>query len=68
MSKKKPILMLKTLRAKHNVTQVQMSEMLGISSNAYCQKENGRSDFTITECRKIATYFNESPTKIFFTD
>jgi DNA-binding XRE family transcriptional regulator len=57
---------LKALRAKNGLTQTDIANVVGISTAAFNQKENGIRDFTISECRKICTYFKLSPEDIFF--
>lgn len=57
---------LKALRAKHNLTQADMAKTLNISQVAYRSKENGRTQFTLSEARKISKEFNQSIEEIFF--
>ena len=59
---------LKELRARHNLTQSDVALELGISTRAYSNKENGISDFTLMEAKKIASLFNTNIYSIFFTD
>lgn len=56
---------LKGLRAKFNLTQSDMAEILGISIVSYNQKEKGIKQFTIKEAKKISKYFNETLDYIF---
>ena len=44
-----------------------MCEMLGISRSAFYRKCNGKSEFTISEIRKIVDFLGlDSPVEIFF--
>ena len=44
-----------------------MCEMLGISRSAYYRKCNGKSEFTISEIKKIVDFLSlDSPVEIFF--
>lgn len=45
-------------RHEKNKTQKDVAEMLGISTRAYNYKENNKSNFTIDELVKIASYLN----------
>ena len=46
-----------------------MCEMLGISRSAFYRKCNGKSEFTISEIRKIVAFLGlESPVEIFFAE
>ena len=68
MDKHKPNYILKSLRAGQGVYQSDMAKLLGITNATYSKKESGKSDFTLSECRKLSAYFNMNPTDIFFTD
>lgn len=57
---------LKVLRVKFNLNQTDMAKLLGINISTYCFKENGTSEFTITEVEKIRNYFNLPYEEIFF--
>ena len=59
---------LKELRDRHNLTQSDVALELGIPTRAYSNKENGISDFTLMEAKKIASLFNTNIYSIFFTD
>ena len=59
---------LKELRDRNNLTQSDVALELGISTRAYSNKENGISDFTLMEAKKIASLFNTNIYSIFFTD
>ena len=44
-----------------------MCEMLGISRSAYYRKCNGKSEFTMSEIKKIVDFLElDSPVEIFF--
>ena len=46
-----------------------MCGMLNISRSAFYRKCTGKSEFTVTEIKKIVSYLNlESPMEIFFTE
>jgi transcriptional regulator with XRE-family HTH domain len=48
---------LKELRLKKGLSQTQMSEMLGLSQNAYSKIENGTTELTIERLEQIAAIF-----------
>lgn len=48
---------LKGLRAEKELTQKDMAEKLGISSNSYLLKENGKREFSASEVHKMAEIF-----------
>lgn len=56
---------LKILRAMKEVKQEDVAEMLGITLTTYSKKENGKSDFTITEAKKLASFFSCTIEEIF---
>ena len=46
-----------------------MCQMLGISRSAFYRKCNGKSEFTMSEIKKIVDFLElESPVDIFFAD
>ena len=60
---------IKIFRIANNMTQEQLANVIGCSTNAYIQKEKGRVDFTVNEIIIIKKYFNLSIEKtwsIFF--
>lgn len=59
---------LKVLRAMKEVKQEEVAEMLGITLTTYSKKENGKSDFTISEAKKLATFFDCTIEEIFFDE
>lgn len=48
---------LKALRVKHDMTQKQISKILGITPEAYSNKETRKYDFTLEEALKISLLF-----------
>ena len=48
---------LKALRVKHNITQKQIAKILGITPEAYSNKETGKYNFTLEEALKISLLF-----------
>jgi len=56
---------LKGLRKERNLTQEQMSEMLNLSTSAYCKMEYGQTDLTLTRLNQIAEIFNMSAIELF---
>lgn len=65
---RKPNYKLKALRVERGFKQDDMARMLGIGITTYNRKENGLSEFTESECRKICKILNISPVDIFFND
>jgi len=57
---------LKSLRTQHNLNQIDLAELLGISVVSYRNKENCHNQFTLDEAIKISSLFNESIEQIFF--
>ena len=53
------------LRKKNNISQETISKYIGISKKSFCDKENGKYQFTIDEMFKIAEYFDMSIDQIF---
>lgn len=46
-----------------------MCDMLGISRSAFYRKCNGKSEFTLSEIKKIIDFLKlDSPVEIFFAD
>lgn len=68
MQKQRPNLKLKGLRAEYNLKQADMAKLIGISETTYNRKENGITEFTEFEIKKICDIFKKSPTEIFFTN
>lgn len=49
---------LKVLRAKHGLTQAQMSEKIGVSRSIYSQVETGQRRCTLDFLEKLQTAFH----------
>ena len=45
-------------RKENKLKQSDMAKILNISMQSYYLKENGKSDFTITEAKRLAIYYN----------
>ena len=54
------------LRSENKTTQEELAKVVGISTNSYISKENGKTDFKAEELVKIANYYNVA-ISIFFT-
>ena len=59
---------LKGLRMEYNLKQADLAKKIGISESTYNRKENGLTDFSETEIRKISQIFKRDPAFIFFYD
>ncbi|WP_039242479.1 helix-turn-helix transcriptional regulator [Clostridium botulinum] len=59
---------LKALRELHCLTQTDVAEILGISLHSYCNKENGKLQFTLKEAKKLSDLFKLSIEEIFFVN
>lgn len=46
---------LKAEMARNNVTQLDISKVLGLSTSTVSDKMNGKKDFRLKECKKIIT-------------
>lgn len=60
--------MLENERKRSSLTIDEISGKIGISNSAYFSKEKGTHDFTYTEMRKLAEYFNKSLDYLFRED
>lgn len=56
---------LKSLRAEHGLTQVQIAKKLGMSEQTYVSRENGKTEFTVSEINKIVKMFDVTYKEIF---
>lgn len=56
---------LKALRAKYNISQEIIADLLNMTTSTYNRKENGNSSFTVEEAKFIATLFNTTIEKVF---
>lgn len=61
-------LRLKALRVGKELTQEKIAELLGIHEATYNRKEQGVSEFTLSEAKKISDIFNTSIDRLFFTN
>lgn len=59
---------LRSLRSERGFDQQYMADYLSIQRTTYCNKETGKSDFTVTEAKQIAELFDLSIDDIFFTE
>lgn len=57
---------IKSLRELHDLNQEEMAQKLGISKPAYFKKENGITEFTISEAKNLAEIFGKTVEEIFF--
>ena len=53
------------IRKENGVNQSDLAKLLGISKNSYSLKEQGKTDFKISEMFKIANHFKKSISDIF---
>ena len=58
-------LKLKQLRAKHNLTQQKLGELLGYKNNSICQIENGKRNMSIEKVVELAKLFDISIDELF---
>ena len=56
---------LKGARAEKGYSQVEMAEKLGISTDSYNMKENGKSEFKLSEIKAILDILDKEFTDIF---
>ena len=68
LQRRNPNLKLKGLRAEYNLKQIDVAKMIGISEATYNRKENGITEFTEFEIKRICDIFKKNPTEIFFTN
>ncbi|MDF2502783.1 helix-turn-helix domain-containing protein [Clostridium sp.] len=57
---------LKALRELKGINQTKTAKHLGISLHSYCNKENGKSDFSLDEAKKLSELFGLTVDEIFF--
>jgi transcriptional regulator with XRE-family HTH domain len=50
--------LLKGIRVSEGYTQKPVADALGINVGTYCEKENGKRDFTPGEIEKLAAFLN----------
>ncbi|WP_027625660.1 helix-turn-helix transcriptional regulator [Clostridium lundense] len=56
---------LKALRARYNIRQDILADLLNITVSTYNRKENGNSSFTVEEAQVIAQLFNTTMDRVF---
>ncbi|MCT4593139.1 MAG: helix-turn-helix domain-containing protein [Anaeromicrobium sp.] len=59
---------LKAYRKLVGINQSDLAQMLGIGTNTYSFKENGKTPFTLDEAKTIADFFGATVDEIFFMD
>ncbi|QEK12628.1 helix-turn-helix transcriptional regulator [Crassaminicella thermophila] len=59
---------LKILRAKHNLSQMELAKKVGVSRNTINSIENSKSIPSLDIALKISSIFNKSVNDIFFTN
>lgn len=52
---------IKELRIKNNLTQAEISKILGISQSSYSLYERGKQDLSISVLLKLSRYYKTSP-------
>lgn len=52
---------IKELRKKNNLSQVEISKILGISQSSYSLYETGKQDLTISVLLKLSRFYKTSP-------
>lgn len=52
-------------RKENKLKQVDVAKKLGMHKQTYYQKENGISDFTIAEAKRLAIIFNSTLDELF---
>ena len=60
-----PIRKLKALRAENDLTQAEMAEKLNMSEATYRSRENGKTEFTVSEINRIIKKFDVKYEDIF---
>lgn len=55
------------LRKNKGMKQSDLAKVIGISSGSYQNKETGKTEFTLSEAKKISDIFKLSLEDIFFT-
>ena len=50
---------LKGARAERSLTQSDLAKLLGITTKSYCNKENGKTEFTQSEIEKMLDIFED---------
>lgn len=57
---------LKAYRELHDIRAQEMADEIGVNINTYCNKENGKSTFTIIEAKKISDRLGKTVDEVFF--
>lgn len=57
---------LKGLIAEHDLAHYEVAELLSIASNTFSRKMNKKADFSLSEAKKLADFFNMSIDELFF--
>jgi len=56
------------LRNELGYTQTDVAKIINNSTKTYCLKEQGKSDFTIIEAKKLMDFFNKNFCELFETN
>lgn len=67
-TKEKIVNNIKTIRESKNLTEEHIAQQMGISQSAYNRKENGESDFTLSELIKLGDVLEVSVSKFIDLD
>lgn len=59
---------LKALRARKDISQKGIANILHMTVSTYNRKENGGREFTIDEAKLLASFFNTTIENIFFKE
>ncbi|EJT5930474.1 transcriptional regulator [Clostridium perfringens] len=57
---------LKAYRKLNSLNQEKLAELIGVASNTYSFKENGKVEFSLNEAKKIADLFGVTIDELFF--
>jgi transcriptional regulator with XRE-family HTH domain len=68
MIKEKIINNIKTIRESKNFTEDYIAEQMGISQSSYNRKENGHSDFSLSEILKLGEVLEVPPSRFIDMD
>ena len=58
MNQKLNLNKIRGIRNENNNTQEELAKVIGISTNSYISKENGKIDFKVDELVRIANQYN----------
>lgn len=59
---------LKGLMAEKGITQSELAKIINVDPSTMSYKMNNKSEFTISEIKKIISYFKKTFEEIFFTN